>query len=166
MPLMMMRMMRLMRMVLILPVPMTKDGCGNFSQVCCRLTLPSFFADSQQQQGDGVKTSQGGDGVKTGVDEDGQTGMKGKISFGDKLSNKEQDGVKIDRSAWNVKEEKVAGDDEGNNQLEQPTEHRHRFDKEEREEEEAKKNESGLEPTDSLSNGDKAETTGDGWAWI
>ena len=148
-----------------IPVPMTKDCCGIFfSKVCCRLTLPSFFADSQQQ-GDGVKTSQGGDGFKTGGDEEEQT-VRGKISFGENLSNKEQGGVKSDGSAWNVKEERIAGHDEGNDQLEQPTEHQHKFDVEERQEEEAKRKEAGVKPTDSLSNGDKPEATGDGWAWI
>ena len=131
------------------------DKCRrrNFYQVCCRLALPSFFADGQQ--GDGVKTRQGGGGIKTG---EGET-LEGEISSWEKLSNKEKGGLQIDGSAWNDKE----GYEEANHQLNQPNEFGHQdpIHREERREE-VKRREL-KKPTDSLSNVDK---TDDGWSWI
>ena len=120
----------------------------NIWQVCCRLTLPSFFGDS----------SQGGSGVKTGGEGEEQTVG----NFGENLSNQEDGGVKIEGSGWEFKEEIVGG----YNPSEQPNDYGQDGIHREEREKETERKDSGVKPTDSLSNSDKAEATGDRWSWI
>lgn len=127
-------------------------GWNFFCQVCCRLTLPSFFPG-------GLSRSQGGGGDET---------LAGKMSSEESLSNKGEDGIQIDGGAWNGKEEGSAGYEDSNHQLNQPPNefwHQDRIDREERQKE-AERKESGEKETDSLSNGDQPKPTGDGWSWI
>ena len=83
-------------------------------------------------------------------------------NFGENLSNQEEGGVEIEGDAWEFKEEIVGGF----NQSEQPNDYRLDGIHREEREKETERKDSGVKPTDSLSNSDKAEATGDRWSWI
>ena len=113
--------------------------------MCCRIVLPSFFANKQQ----------GDEGKKRG-------GERNNVN---RKSN-EKDRVRINGSAWIVNEERVPAY-EKKTKLEQPTEHQLNEENDlEETHKEDKESESGEKGGDSLLVGGRTEITGDQWSWV
>ena len=111
--------------------------------MCCRIVLPSFFANKQQ----------GDEGKKRGGERNNEN----------RKSN-EKDGVRINGSAWIVNEERVPAY-EKKTKLEQPTE-QHEENYLDETHKEDKESESGEKAGDSLLAGGRTEITGDQWSWV